>query len=82
MGFESLFESKTRKCSNILRNNQTHNTDATLMKCGCSVSISTVKPVLRGHLKIHKTKVLMENGSLMKIENIAECSPWSNLQYF
>ena len=24
----------------------------------------------------------MENGSLMKVEIIAECSPWSTLQYF
>ena len=24
----------------------------------------------------------MENGSLMKVEGIAECSPWSILQYF
>ena len=24
----------------------------------------------------------MTNGSLMKIESIAECSPWSILQYF
>ena len=32
----------------------------------------TVKPVLRGYLKIDKTKVLMENGSLMKVESIAE----------
>ena len=42
----------------------------------------TVKHVLSGHLKIDKTKVLMENGSLMKVESIAECSPWSTLQYF
>ena len=42
----------------------------------------TVKPVLSGHLKIDKTKVLMENGSLMKVESIAECSLWSILQYF
>ena len=41
-----------------------------------------VKPVLSGHLKIDKTKVLMENGSLMKVESIAECSPWSIQQYF
>ena len=33
---------------------------------------STVKPVLSGHLKIDKTKVLMENGSLKKVESIAE----------
>ena len=41
----------------------------------------SVKPVLRGHLKIDKTKVLMENGSIMKVKSIAEC-PWSILQYF
>ena len=37
--------------------------------------IYTVKPVLSGHLKIDITKVLMENGSLMKVKSIAECSP-------
>ena len=41
----------------------------------------TVKPVLSGHLKMDKTKVLMENVSLMKIESMAEGSPWSILQY-
>ena len=35
---------------------------------------NTVKPVLSGHLKIDKTKVLMENGSLMQVKSIAECS--------
>ena len=35
----------------------------------------TVKPVLSGHSKIDKTKVLMTNGSLMKVKSIAECSP-------
>ena len=29
-----------------------------------------------GHSKIDKTKILMTNGSLMKVESIAECSPW------
>ena len=41
-----------------------------------------LKPVLRGHSKIDKTKILMTNGSLMKVESIAECSNWSILQYF
>ena len=41
----------------------------------------TVKPVLSDHSKIDKTNFLMTNGSLMKVESIAECSPWSNLQY-
>ena len=35
---------------------------------------NTVKPVLSGHSKIDKTKVLKTNGSLMKVEIIAECS--------
>ena len=34
----------------------------------------TVKPVLSGHSKIDKTNVLKTNGSLMKVESIAECS--------
>ena len=29
-----------------------------------------------------KTKILMANFSLMKVEKIAECSLWSILQYF
>ena len=41
---------------------------------------NTVKPVLSCHLKIDKTKVLVEKGSLMKVKSIAECSPWSILQ--
>ena len=42
--------------------------------------LSTVKPVLSSHSKIDKTKILMTNGSVMKVESIAECSPWSILQ--
>ena len=44
--------------------------------------LCTVKPVLSGHSKIDKTKILMTNGSLMQVESIAESSPWSILQYF
>ena len=33
----------------------------------------TVKPVLSGHSKIDKTNFLKTNGSLMKVESIAEC---------
>ena len=36
--------------------------------------MGTVKPVLNCHSKIDKTKVLKTNGSLMKVESIAECS--------
>ena len=32
------------------------------------------KPVFSGHSKIDKIKVLKTNGSLMKVESIAECS--------
>ena len=32
----------------------------------------TVQPVLNGHSKIDKTNVLMTNGSLMKVESVAE----------
>ena len=42
------------------------------------------EPVLSDYLKIDKTKVLMESGSLMKVESIAECSLWpalSNIWY-
>ena len=33
----------------------------------------TVKPVSSSHSKIDKIKILMTNGSLMKVESIAEC---------
>ena len=36
---------------------------------------NTVKPALSGHSKIDKTKILMTDDSLMKVESIAECSP-------
>ena len=38
--------------------------------------VNTVKPVLSGHSKIDKTKILMTNGSFMKVGSIAECSHW------
>ena len=42
-------------------------------------SYNTVKTVHSGHLKIDKTKVLMENGSLMEVESIVEClGPFCN----
>ena len=40
------------------------------------------KTCLKQPLKKDKTKILITNGSLMKIESIAECSPWSIMQYF
>ena len=43
---------------------------------------NTIKPVLSGHSKNDKTKILMKNRNLMKVISIAECSPWGILQYF
>ena len=40
------------------------------------------KTYVKRPLKMDKTKILMSNGSLMKVKSIAECSPWSILQYF
>ena len=40
------------------------------------------KTCVKPPLKVDKTKNLMTNDSLMKIKSIAECSPWSILQYF
>ena len=45
---------------------------------GCQYS----KACLKQPLKKDKTKTLITNGSLMKVEGIAECSLWSILQYF
>ena len=37
------------------------------------------KTCLKQPLKKDKTKILITNGSLMKVESIAECSPWTTL---
>ena len=34
----------------------------------------TVKPVLNGHSKIDNKKIIMTNGSIMKVKSIAEYS--------
>ena len=47
-------------------------------ECKCYIN-NTVKPVWSCHSKIDKTKIFMKNGSLMKVESITECSPWSIL---
>ena len=44
--------------------------------------VPSCKTCLSGHSKIDKTKILMTNGSLVTVKSIAECSPWSILQYF
>ena len=51
------------------------------MSCLIGICNKYSKTCLKRPLKIDKAKVLMENGSLMKVESIAECSPWSILQY-
>ena len=42
----------------------------------------TVKPIFSRHSQINETKILMAYASLMTVKSIAECSPWSILQYF
>ena len=54
----------------------------TLTVVGMLNTIMYSKPVLNGHSKIDKTKIVMTNDSSMKVNSIAECSPWSILQYF
>ena len=45
------------------------------------VSLKYSKTCLKWPLKHRQKKILMTIGSLMKVESIAECSPWSILQY-
>ena len=58
---------------------------------GFSLGLYTVKPVLSGHSKIDKTKVLKTNGRLMKVSKGAKINEgrkccrmlsWVILQYF
>ena len=50
--------------------------------CRNSVISMYSETCLKRPLKIDKTKVLKPCGSSMQVESIAECSPWSILQYF
>ena len=43
---------------------------------------STLKPVLSGHSQKGQKWVFKTNYCLMQVKSIAECSPWSILQYF
>ena len=42
----------------------------------------TVKPVQNGHSQKYPKLVFKTNYCLMQVKSIAECSPWSILQYF
>ena len=44
--------------------------------------LNTVKPVLSGHSKRRQKLVYKTEYRLMQVKSIAECSPWSILQYF
>ena len=58
--------------------NKLNNTWALMYSCKILYAfLASVKPVLSGHSKIDKTKILMANDSLMKVASIAECSPWT-----
>ena len=52
------------------------------MKQKVHVGSQYSKTCLKQSLKKDKTMTLITNGSLMKVKSIAECSPWSILQYF
>ena len=68
--------------------NDFFSTRNSLRSCTCisltcpksSSVVFTVKPVLSSHSKIDKTRILMTNGSLMKVKN--EGPKGSILQYF
>ena len=42
----------------------------------------TVKPVYKGHSQRDQELVFKTNYPLLHVKSIAECSPWSILQYF
>ena len=48
----------------------------------CRVCVLVSKTCVKRPLKIDEKNILMPNGSLMKVQSITECSPWSILQYF
>ena len=45
-----------------------------------ALRVNFSKTCVNWPLKSRQKKVLMTTGSLMKVERIAECSPWSVLQ--
>ena len=52
----------------ISENLQYVNRQKLLGMAGKGYALNTVKPVLSGYSKMNKTKVLMTNGSLMKVK--------------
>ena len=48
---------------------------------GVKNRVNTVKHVFNGHSKIDKTKILKTNGSLLKVDRIAECSLGALIYY-
>ena len=68
----SHFNKKYSTCSKSI------NSTKQKVHVGCHYS----KTFLKQPLKKDKTKILIANGSVMKVKSIAECSPWSILQYF
>ena len=56
-----------------------YNDDITLES---KVNVKYSKTCVKRPFKSRKTNILMSNGSLMKVESIAECPTWSILQYF
>ena len=76
MNMFARFDENTAMTQDIKETKRYGRTDAR-MHGQSENSIPTTNKVCGGI-----TKILMTNGSLMKVGSIAECSPWSILQYF
>ena len=70
------------KKSHFNKKNPSYSESTNSTKQKVHVGSQNGKTCLKQPLKNDKTKSLIANGNLMKVERIAECSPWSILQYF
>ena len=70
------------KKSHFNKKNPSYSESTNSTKQKVHVGSQNSKICLKQPLKNDTTKILIANGNLMKVERIAECSPWSILQYF
>ena len=57
-------------------------TNSTKQKVGSQYGSQYSETCFMQPLNKDITKILIRNGGLIKVKRIAECSPWSILQYF
>ena len=76
LGYMSLDNDKAIRQEGLVTRPQAYRYDSPSQASTVSeiLGLTTVKLVLSAHSKKDKTKVLKTNGSLIKIESIAECS--------